>query len=1066
VHVDGVQGRQNRARQLLAVEQPGSVVEGDGPPTFRTADGETVRLVSGPSSLAAGERALKVPRAALTNLAQLPDVQELRWIGERSATTPQEVLASLDSAFSFLEASEDGSRPGLRLPQLGAVHAVLGYWTTQATSPATVVMPTGTGKTETMVALFAAERPPRLLVVVPSDALRKQIAQKFEALGVLQSSGVIAENALRPVVGQIDHRFLDADAAHRFAEACNIIVTTPNALFPAASPEISAALLEACSHLFVDEAHHVEARTWRQIRDAFEGKPILQFTATPFREDGRRLAGRHVYRFTLRHAQELGYFSAIDYTSVVDLADQDRALATRAVRRLREDLDAGRDHVLMARVRTISRAEQICELYGRSDIAADLQPVVLHSGMPVRDRRAALEALAERTTRVIVCVDMLGEGFDLPSLKVAAIHDPHKSLGVTLQFVGRFARVAGEDIGRAAVFVGRPDLDYDHNLRRLFAEDADWNEIISDLTEGAVGEQEQIGEFEAGFGSEPDEVSIRSLAPKMSMVAYRTRRQDWRPEGVLDIYPEETLLTVPLPVNAEAHVTWFVVKLETEVQWGDLPTVEEVTYHLYALYWDRERQLLYINSSNMASHHEQLAKAVAGDDVERIRGYEVYRAMHGIQRLIPTNVGVLDVRDRDRRFTMYAGANVTEGFPVAEAQTKTKTNIFGSGFEEGERVSIGASLKGRVWSYRVAHTLKHWVNWCDHVGPKLADESISVDAIMGAFILPEILEELPELVALALEWPLEAALSTSEETRVEFNGTSCPVADADLRVTNFSASGPIVFDVHAPYWDASYTIDVENQYLVYRPADDEVLIRRARLEPIPLSEYFGTKSSGPLILFEQDAVVLHPGLLLKPDRELAPYAREDLQELDWIDVNIRKESQGRNRDLDSIQARTIQHVLGLAEWDVVLDDDQSGEVADIVAIRAETDRLHVMLVHCKYSTDDDAGARVEDLYDVCGQAQKSARFRHYVSNMFRQLIRRERNRVQRYGYSGFERGDIQTLYGLHDQARLLRPSFTIAIAQPGLSKAHASLPQMHLLAGTEVYVREVAKADFVVFCNA
>ena len=29
------------------------------------------------------------------------------------------------------------------------------------------------------------------------------------------------------------------------------------------------------------------------------------------------------------------------------------------------------------------------------------------------------------------------------------------------------------------------------------------------------------------------------------------------------------------------------------------------------------------------------------------------------------------------------------GFPVAQAQTKTKTNIFAYGYENGERVSIG-----------------------------------------------------------------------------------------------------------------------------------------------------------------------------------------------------------------------------------------------------------------------------------------------------------------------------------------------------------------------------------------
>jgi len=59
----------------------------------------------------------------------------------------------------------------------------------------------------------------------------------------------------------------------------------------------------------------------------------------------------------------------------------------------------------------------------------------------------------------------LGEGFDLPALKVAAIHDPHKSLAVTLQFVGRFAR-SGQGLGDASVFVPRVAGDIDDRLLR------------------------------------------------------------------------------------------------------------------------------------------------------------------------------------------------------------------------------------------------------------------------------------------------------------------------------------------------------------------------------------------------------------------------------------------------------------------------------------------------------------------------------------------------------------------------------------------------------------------------
>ena len=40
---------------------------------------------------------------------------------------------------------------------------------------------------------------------------------------------------------------------------------------------------------------------------------------------------------------------------------------------------------------------------------------------------------------------MLGEGFDLPELKIAALHDVKKSLPVTLQFTGRFTRTKYDD---------------------------------------------------------------------------------------------------------------------------------------------------------------------------------------------------------------------------------------------------------------------------------------------------------------------------------------------------------------------------------------------------------------------------------------------------------------------------------------------------------------------------------------------------------------------------------------------------------------------------------------------
>ncbi len=976
----------NRARQLLAPEELASLFTTSGVTKVTTSQ-HSFRVLRRNVLIEEDERVLIVPRDL--NLDLVSDLREMlgvHWFGHLAPYVPNDVLESLRDAFQFRADDPDHGILGLREPQLGAVYSVLGYWTTHVLTPATVVMPTGTGKTDTMLALFAAARLPRLLILVPSDALREQIANKFETLGVLRGFGVVAPGALCPIVGRIRHRFTSECEARSFAEACNVIVATPNSL-SVSSPNVRIALFAAFSHLFVDEAHHIAAATWQAIRDTFDDRPVVQFTATPFREDGKHLGGHVLYAFPLREAQRQSYFSKINYVSVVDFDDPDRAIAQRAVDQLRCDLALGFDHLIMARVCRIDRAQEILDLY--STIASDLNSVVVHSKTSQKSRRAALAAIKSRRSRIIVCVDMLGEGFDLPSLKIAAIHDPHKSLGVTLQFIGRFARTTDTSIGDATVVVGRPDGEYDDTLRKLYAEDADWNLLIRDISETAVGHQQEISDFETGFTALPEEITLRSLLPKMSAVVYRSQSPDWKPEAISDVYPEESLVTVPIGLNLRDGVVWFVTKEQTEVTWGDVKTLEEISYNLYILYWDSAARLLYIHSSNNDSLHEELANAVCGKSIESIKGENVYRVMAKVKRLVPTNVGVVDVRNRARRFSMHVGADVSEGFPMAEAQTKTKTNIFAYGFEEGNRVSIGASLKGRIWSYRVARSMKEWVNWCDDIGRKLTDTTICVDKVLDNFIRPQVVETRPSLIPLGLEWPWELFQSTTEEMRIEQHGLTWPLVDVGLDLTAYSTFGPISFNVSTPIANDAYELDFANGAMQFRACGPEayVLTRRSS---IPLSEFLGRCSL--TVHFEQDATIIPPGIFLQLDRNLTPYDPACIEVLDWSGVNLRKESQGPTRDADSIQARVIEHLQTIGKWDLLIDDDGAGEIADIVAMRLEEDVLHVRLVHCKFSSEAYPGARVADLYEVCGQAQKSVRWKRDVGLMFRHLIRREKNR--------------------------------------------------------------------------
>lgn len=1026
----------NPIGQILIREQ-GVRVDRDGAGAYTcTLDtGEAVRLL--PEATAAGDTNLAVilSNEEYAQIATTPDLSRGRWTGCNSVVTDTEmVIRSLDDAFQFVAEDQGRGRSGLRPPQLGATHTVLGYWSTGKADPATVVMPTGTGKTETMLALWCAGQVDRLLVIVPSDALRTQISDKFLSLGVLQEFGVLSAQCLRPVVGQVKHAFSEPATAAAFAERCNVIVATPAALH--ASDEATRnSLYDRCSHLFIDEAHHVAAESWNAIRRRFLGKPVVQFTATPFREDDKRLGGRIVYSFPLREAQRLGYFSAIKYISVVDFYDQDRAIAAQAVKRLRQDQAAGYDHILMARVQWKTRANELLPLY--RELAPEFNPMILHSGVPESDRHASLEALRSKESRIVICVDMLGEGFDMPELKIAAIHDPHKSLGVTLQFVGRFSRNVPGRLGEASVVVGRPAGEFDDRLWKLYAQDADWNLIIRDLSHSAVADEEEVSEFEGAFGTLPEGVSIRTLLPKMSTVIYKVDDADWWPEGIFRVYPPDQVLTDPLPINERDGVMWCVVEQQEEVDWGQMGAVQNVTYDIYVLYHDRDHHLLYINSSR-ASFHEDVAKAVCGENAVRITGEDVYRVLANVKRMLPTNIGVLDVRNRSRRFSMHVGADVTNGLPVGETQTKTKTNLFAYGYEEGSRVSIGASLKGRIWSYRVAKSLKHWVDWCDAVGMKVIDETISVDELMRNFIRPVVLTERPQLVPLAAEWPWELFANVREEFAIEHEGQS---------------------------WPLDYELVIADGTQRFTPVGADATVNGSRVTT-SLQQYLN--KHGLQIFFEGEALVTPEAILLRPDRTLPPYDPNALIDLDWTGINLSVESQGGERRTDSIQAHMIEQIKQQADWDVILDDDTSQEMADIVALRVQGTDLVIHLTHCKFVSGWEPGKdrqRIDDLYDVCGQAMKSVRWHRAVDTFFENLIRRQKQYRERNGVTGFMVGDERKLLELQDRSRLLKPQFTIAIAQPGLQKHHHSAAQLELLAATETYVLDVANGKCEVYCS-
>ena len=161
------------------------------------------------------------------------------------------------------------------------------------------MLPTGTGKTETMLAAMVANRVRKVLVIVPSEPLRTQLSRKFISLGMLQEINAISKTALFPIVGTLLHIPKKVEIVDEMFSKCQVVVATAQ-LLSQCSHEVLTAMSIYCNYLFVDEAHHREAASWSKLINYFEKCHIFQFTATPYRNDDKPITGKIIFNYSLR----------------------------------------------------------------------------------------------------------------------------------------------------------------------------------------------------------------------------------------------------------------------------------------------------------------------------------------------------------------------------------------------------------------------------------------------------------------------------------------------------------------------------------------------------------------------------------------------------------------------------------------------------------------------------------------------------------------------------------------------------------------------------------------------
>lgn len=885
------------------------------------------------------------------------------------------------------ELFRDAAAPSWRPPQRGALGALLSHWAVHRRKPALVAVPTGSGKTAIALAAPYIVGASRTLVIVPSMQLRGQTVTAFRSQEVLRRMGALS--------GQADPKVLEVKGRLASWSACedaDVVVALPQSISPEHYNENAKPPTDLFDLVIIDEAHHAPAPTWRAILDHFDKARKVLLTATPRRRDGKRVPGELVFHYPLRAAMADGYYKKVEarllsVTASAQRSECDVTIRDEVVTELNRPEHAS--STLLVRAADRSRVAELVKLYG--DGGVDV--VALTSDLGEARREQIIDGLKDGTVRAVAVVGMLGEGFDLPSLRLAAYHDKHKSVASTIQLIGRLVR-SHPDFPQPSVLVTVQDADVYPGLRGalwdLYQEDADWSSLLPGIIDDAVAADLADKAFAGQLAGSPSQLSLESLRPLVRATVFEVG-DDWVPSFVEGTVPAGLARGDAVrghqifysTVTPERRTLLLITQGMRSPRWNLDSGLDSPEYGLHLITYlaargQSRRPLLLVNSSDgtvLPAVYEALEATIEhirAADPERLQ-----RAFDTLPRLSVSNVGVRNTYGGGRgsaSYKMFAGSGVDRGMretdtaqaAIGHAMAQVSEGAGGGAYNTGFAVE-----KAKMWESRYVPLREY-----DSALMDFADRYWSSSDIVAP-LLPEVargarLESFPDAGVAAIE--MHPLLLTSEWTTTD----GLPIGRLDLQHESTDASGQLLtFSAVRPDTDAVWSgkLDVQGNVA---DAEAPTFLRRGHQTPRSLAELL---SARPPTVYFLNGQTVNGATLYQP-----PSVQRDLSRwypiyLDWSATNIQKETDrsalaaGVGESVhQTLRAHlTSQATTARRRW--VLENDGSGELADLIILELRgTNEVKVELWHAKPASGVRPSVRVTDMQVVIAQAIKSRRW--------------------------------------------------------------------------------------------
>jgi superfamily II DNA or RNA helicase len=936
----------------------------------------------------------------------------------------------------------------LREAQLGACGAVVAH-ASRSEDPAQIVMPTGVGKSLVLTAAPFLLGATKVLVVAPARLVRDQLTTGFRSLQQLRDAGMASAKLKGPKV-EVARRRASENDWERWQKA-DVVVGTVNVLSDG-YPEVTRIPRDMFDLVLFDEAHHLPARTWSSLLEAVDARALL-FTATPFRRDGKRLPGEIAFDYPLARAIERGVYAPVSFVPVHPEAtdDKDDVIARAASQRLRSKEHADADSRLLVRTDRVDEAKRLVDRY----TALDLPIGLIEGGTSGRAADKILERVRNGELHGFACVGALIEGFDFPTLTVAAYHVPHRSLAPTLQFIGRLSRATSV---RGELVADPRDLSRDTGS--LYRSETAWEELLPALVDSAVDEEKATRRFikEASTkGDGADVVPWLAVSPSRSVQVYELSG-DPDPDLDLNVQTLGGAEVVQSLYQPENDLFTAMTQELQRPRFVRTTHLDGIRYRLHTATWVKEHGLLFI-SSDRPSALKELRELLGASASPLIGSESLRRLLDSGESSRFFSVGLRESRPRQASLASYetkAGRSADRAIGNDDTENKLLGHAMGRTAEGGFGVSTG---KGKYWQPKAAENLFEFRQWCVGCAATIRAQrkrkaaAAGAEGAMGRLRIADHLSEFPD-------HPLAAVLSeTLLDGEREFVVGSRRVhpVDADVEVVRVDSRTLrlTLYEDEQPL--AAAVQDVTGSTEVTQPAR---LVDVETGEFEPLDAVF---EEWPPIVFFGDGSMTEGGKGARLTTETTGPVPDYVLGVDWSGIDTAVEVGTPESGKGSIHSGTLARLEEGADW--VIGDHGTGELADFIRISQEDgDTIHATLVHCKGSRKA-PGGRVDDLYEVLGQAIRSARWCRPGPLIWAELERRlaERELTRLLAGDKDELATHLSRWGTN-QAPLTR--FEVTVVQPGLLReATGSRANVHTLVRAVAAYFHDQDAEFGIWCN-